>query len=193
MFHPPEVGDKSSSIGLHFSVSFLPQRLNEAIILLNLLLLILRNSVREGMIFVTMDDENLIARTNYSIRYEDYSDDDEGDSDDEVEHRRGTRPPQTDPCDTGHDEREPQPLIESSIVPGVLYRGRTANNLRNTDAGPSRIEATPDTTSNNAQIPLLEPHATFFNRDRKNKCVINFEPAMYAFHTQWAMVKYHLY
>lgn len=149
--------------------------------MLNLLLLILRNSVREGMIFVTMDDENLIARTNYSIRYEDYSDDDEGDSDNEIEQHRGTRPPQADPCDTGHDEREPQPLIESSVVPGVLYRGRTANNLRNTDAGPSRIEATPDVTSNNAQIPLLEPHATFFNRDRKNKCVINFEPAMYAF------------
>lgn len=186
MFHPPEVGDKSSAIGLHLPVSFLPQRLHEAIILLNLLLLILRNSVREGMIFVTMDDENLIARTNYSIRYEDYSDDDEGDSDEEIEHRRGTRPPQIDPCDMGQDERErePQPLIESSIVPGVLYRGRTANNLRNTDAGPSRIEATPDVTSINAQIPLLEPHATFFNRDRKNKCVINFEPAMYAFNTR---------
>lgn len=183
MFHSPEVGDKSSSIGLHLSVSFLPKILHEAINLLNLLLLILRNSVREGMIFVTMDDENLIARTNYSIRYEDYSDD-EGDSDDEIERRRGSRPAQADPCDQGQDEREPQPLIESSIVPGVLYRGRTANNLRNTDAGPSRIEATPDVTSNSAQIPLLEPHATFFNRDRKNKCVINFEPAMYAFHTR---------
>lgn len=149
--------------------------------MLNLLLLILSNSVREGMIFVTMDDENLISRTNYSIRYEDYSDD-EDDSGDDIEHHRGGRPPQTDPCDTGQDEREPQPLIESSVVPGMFYRGRTANNLRNTDAGPSRIEATPDIASNTAQTPLLEPHATFFNRDRKNKCVINFEPAMYAFH-----------
>lgn len=133
------------------------------------------------MIFVTMDDDNLIARTNYSIRYEDYSDGDGENSDDEVEHRQGTRPPQADPCDTGQEDRESQPLIESSIIPGVLYRGRTANNLRNTDAGPSRIEATPDAASSATQIPLLEPHATFFNRDRKNKCVINFEPAMYGF------------
>lgn len=184
MFHSPEAGNKSSSVGLHLSVSSLPQKLHEAINLLNLLLLILRDSVREGMIFVTMDDENLIARTNYSIRYEDYSDDDDGNSDGETEHHRGTRPAQIDPCDQGQDEREPQPLIESLTVPGVLYRGRTANNLRNTDAGPSRIEATPDVTGNSAQIPLLEPHATFFNRDRKNKCVINFEPAMYAFHTR---------
>jgi len=136
------------------------------------------------MIFVTMDNENLIARTNYSIRYEDYSDDDEDGSDDEIEHRQEARSSQIDPCDTGQDERESQPLIESSIVPGVFYRGRTANNLRNTDAGPSRIEAAPDVTSNTMQTPLLEPHATFFNRDRKNKCVINFEPAMYDFHMQ---------
>lgn len=183
MLHPSEACDKSTSIRLHFSVSLLSQRLPEAIIPPNLLLLILRNSAREGMIFVTMDDENLVARTNYSIRYENYSDDDKDDSDDdEIEHRREARPSQIDPCDTGQDERGSQPLIESSVAPGVSYRGRTANNLRNTDAGPSRIEATPDATSNTAQTTLLEPHATFFNRGQEDKCIINFEPAMYASH-----------
>ncbi|RPB16071.1 hypothetical protein P167DRAFT_570790 [Morchella conica CCBAS932] len=136
------------------------------------------DSVREGMIFVTMDDNNLLTRTNYSIRYEDYNDEREDDSEDEIENRRAIRLPQADPCDTTQEDRESQPLIESSTTPGLLYRGRTAINLRDTDVGPSRIEATPDAAGIAAQIPLLEPHATFYNRDNKNKCVINFEPAI---------------
>ncbi|KAL7271836.1 hypothetical protein RUND412_005376 [Rhizina undulata] len=130
--------------------------------------------VREGMIFVAMDAENLIARTNHSIHYEDDLDDDSIDEEYDFElptsHTHGT-----DPGSTSLDEEG----VDNPTVIRDTRGTRTPRRLRfNSTPVPLEVHNISDDNVSAQIMTPLEPHATFFNKDRKSKCVINFEPAV---------------
>lgn len=140
-----------------------------------------RNSVRAGMIFVTMDDTDLLSKTDYTIHYED-DDEDNGSSGDEMDFRL-----LDDPCETAQDEEEslPHPVFRPGLnrAGNAVTQGLPRPNLT-VRAAPasssSSLWANLDEYLSRPQPPveLLEPNATFSHNEGKTKCIINFEPAM---------------
>jgi len=139
--------------------------------------------VRAGMIFVTMDETDLLSKTDYNVRYERSDDEDDDTSEDEDADFRLL---ETDPC-----EVEATDTRRSIFVPAPH---RTSEGM----VGPSRLNPStgsatlPGSSSSSAlwanldeqfsrpppPVELLEPNATFSHKDRRTKCVINFEPAI---------------
>lgn len=134
------------------------------------------------MIFVTMEDADLLHRTSYTVRYE--TDDDEcDDSSDDESYVLGPDP--SGPS----NEADTEPY--SPVIPiawgSQFHRGAGQLPPRGTGTTASPPSASPlwvnlDEQINQSRPPpaqLLDPNAIFSHKDRKSKCVINFEPAMY--------------
>jgi hypothetical protein len=136
------------------------------------------SSIRSAMVFVSMDDKNLISRTNYVVRYDEVDEQYSEDEFDYPDHGR-RRPQGGDSSNASLDEEDAdedpdsRPLIELATHPGVFFHSRTV-----VRAGCSRIEASRDGSFNTRETALLGPHATFSPKDWNNGCVITFESAM---------------
>lgn len=120
--------------------------------------------VRAGMIFVSMDNDNdeLLKRTNYTVHYES--------EDNQCE-------------DTSDDESFDFNFLESINDLGEPSFEEDHTSTRRTSSSVSMPWSNQDDQPRPPPPPpvdILEPNATFSHKDRKSKCVINFEPAMYA-------------
>jgi hypothetical protein len=127
------------------------------------------------MIFVTMEETDLLSRTNYTVRYE--TDGDYDSSDDESYDLTF----ESDPGDPANEtDIEPYgaappylPPPRNPHNPNTLPRGSAPSS--------SALWANLDEQINQSRPPpaeLLRPNASFCHRKKKSKCVINFEPAM---------------
>jgi hypothetical protein len=128
------------------------------------------------MIFITMDETDLLCRTNYTVRYEmdDACDDS---SDDESYDLRFL---ESDSGDLNDTDSELRP-----VFPPALRSPRNPNAVPRGDGGApssSPLWTNVEDQINQSRPPpagLLQPHATFSHKDRTPNYVINFEPAMY--------------
>ncbi|KAF8539230.1 hypothetical protein BDD12DRAFT_838842 [Trichophaea hybrida] len=126
-----------------------------------------------GMIFITMDETDLLYRTNYTVHYE--MDDCDDSSDDESYDLRFLESDSGDPNDTDSAIRPFPPILRNPRNPNTVPRG-----------GGGAPSSSPLWTNVEDQInqsrpppaELLQPHATFSHKDRTPNYVINFEPAI---------------
>jgi hypothetical protein len=136
-----------------------------------------RCSVRAGMIFVTMEETDLLSRTNYTVRYESDDECDDGSDDDSYDLRFLESGP-GDPANEADIEPYGTPYFPPPRSPrnsNILPRGSAPSS--------SSLWANVDEQINQSRPPpaeLLQPNATFSHKNKKSKCVIDFEPAMYA-------------
>ena len=128
------------------------------------------------MIFVTMDETDLLSRTNYTVRYE-MDDECDDSSDDESYDLRFLESDSSDPTDNS----------PASFFPG---HPRNPSALQREAASGAAPSASPLWTNYEDQInqsrpppaELLQPHATFSHKAKGPDCpnyVIHFNPAMY--------------
>lgn len=119
------------------------------------------NRVQEGMIFVTMDKDDLAPACRYPFRLENHDDDEDDDED-------------NDPEESDDDELNDLefPLLEPCEHSPSAYRGSPANffELDRTEPGPQAGET------------HMEPSARFKirreDRGNKVKATLTFEPAL---------------
>lgn len=130
--------------------------------------------VRAGMIFVTMDETDLLSRTSHTMRYES-----EGDDSDEEDFDFRLFDPE--PCELNDDA--PTEQAAASLLPSSLRRSLLDPLAppRSVPPSSSSLWANLDEQINQSRPPPaepLEPNATFRHKDDRKKCVINFEPAI---------------
>jgi hypothetical protein len=127
------------------------------------------------MIFVTMDETDLLSRTSHTMRYES-----EGDDSDEEDFDFRLFDPE--PCELNDDA--PTEQAAASLLPSSLRRSLLDPLAppRSVPPSSSSLWANLDEQINQSRPPPaepLEPNATFRHKDDRKKCVINFEPAMW--------------
>jgi hypothetical protein len=128
------------------------------------------------MIFVTMEETDLLHRTSYTVRYE--TDDDDDSSDEDSYDLRFLESDIGDPAN--ETDIEPYGAAPSYFPPP--RNPRNPNTLPMGGApSSSALWANLDEQINQSRPPpaeLLRPNATFSHKNKRSKCVIKFEPAM---------------
>ncbi|KAA8901717.1 hypothetical protein FN846DRAFT_111428 [Sphaerosporella brunnea] len=131
--------------------------------------------VRAGMLFVTMEETDLLSRTNYTVRYES----DEGCDDSTDEESYDLRFLESDPGDPAN-ETDIEPY-GTSYLPPPRNPGNPNTLPRGGAPSSSALWANVDEQINQSRPPpaeLLQPNATFSHKDKKSTCVIDFETAI---------------
>ncbi|KAI5790172.1 hypothetical protein EDC01DRAFT_657865 [Geopyxis carbonaria] len=133
--------------------------------------------VRAGMIFVTMEETDLLSRTDYTVHYE--SDDEENNESSDEDGAIDFRLLDSD-CEPGQEDTEPTDRYTPILHRGLGASAGASRIRPRTSIGPSSSTSASwdDHISRPPPVELLEPNATFNHKDRRTKCVINFEPAI---------------
>lgn len=134
------------------------------------------------MIFVTMDETDLVRRTDYTIQYPSDDGEDDDISDDDFEHGAFGS---DDPLDLDCDPPEAPELDAENYSHEIRQRlgaiGRAGMGSADPATGSNTIpwgDFSDHFNSVQPPVELLEPDAVFGNRGRAAKFEIHFDPPM---------------